>query len=286
MGWKFATLPSVISRNSIKHHLPVALFLAALLIASACGGTSNDEDLGPTATIATAPPTTRTATPANGVTGDAAPPTSPPTIVFDDSAAAAFWDPLPEGMDPAEFQPDYLTREELTKYQPLPDPDPAAWDIPAEGITPEYAKRVFVYIANLRSAILHYAAQPGIDLERAKSSTLAPYVGTGADLLSEQIEQVAANTDPELRNWTIDDVVVHELETRYIESMDFDCMTAHVSYLTTSAAGSETVDRWVGMVRDVPPNPLNPSGWRQDFAATSEDGDTARVACTTLDASK
>jgi hypothetical protein len=271
----------VISRNSIKHHLPVALFLAALLIASACGGTSNDEDLGPTATIATAPPTTRTATPTNGVTGDAAPPTSPPTIVFDDSAAAEFWDPLPEGMDPAEFQPDYLTREELTKYQPLPDPDPAAWDIPTEGITPEYAKRVFVYIWNLNSAILRYAAEPQANATRAKNSGDTASLPTGAALLAENIDSAIAKAAEGKNQWvTLDSVEVLEIGPPG-SSADgaFPCVSVLVRSTETAGGVDSTGDKWIGYFRDADPNWLNPTGWRQYAAAPGDEKSRNDIAC-------
>lgn len=263
----------------------MALFLAALLIASACGGTSNDEDLGPTATIATAPPTTRTATPTNGVTGDAAPPTSPPTIVFDDSAAAAFWDPLPEGMDPAEFQPDYLTREELTKYQPLPDPDPAAWDIPTEGITPEYAERVVLYNWTLRSAILGYSDQPDADLARALNSAATLFTAGATDNLEQDITSTAKSVEFEATEAPrVTDFRVLEIHADLVTTSNFPCFSARITDNETTDEGTATIDRWVGFVRDAEPNWLNPSGWRQYAGGAGTEVGKAYVECKAAEA--
>ena len=272
-------------RKTMKRCWCSAAILAIATLATACSGTPSDEELGPTATLATAPPQS-VVTPPTDVNAptDAYIPTSPPTIVVDDSAAATFWPPVPEGMDPAEFQPDYLTREELTKYQPLPDPDPAAWDIPAEGITPEYAQRVVNYNWNLRSAILTYSTQPDADLTRAQKSSLALYVGEGNDFLARDIDEVAANDPPgTLQRLKVSHIEVDRADSYFVEKGPFLCMTAHVTFQEGTGDEAQTITQWIGLVRDVPPNSLNPSGWRQDAAADPDDDGRASIACERLE---
>lgn len=268
----------------MKHHYLAAVLIAALTL-GACSGSRSDEDLGPTATIATSPTATlATSAPDGTDPTDSAHPTSPATIAYDDSAAAEFWEPLPEGMDPAEFQPDYLTREELTKYQPLPDPDPAAWDIPSEGITPEYAKRVFVYVWNLNSAILHYAAEPEVDTPRAINSADTVFLPIGAELLAENIEVSSRKALEGQNRWVVlGDVEVLEIGPEGFSADGvFPCMTALIHYTETVDGVDSTGDKWVGYIRDADPNWLNPSGWRQFAAALGDEQGRSNIACEAL----
>lgn len=264
----------------MKHHYLAAVLIAALTL-GACSGSRSDEDLGPTATIATSPTATlATSAPDGTDPTDSAHPTSPATIAYDDSAAAEFWEPLPEGMDPAEFQPDYLTREELTKYQPLPDPDPAAWDIPSEGITPEYVERVVLYNWTLSAAMLDYSDQPRSDLERAFNSTDTIYTTGAADSLKEEMESITQTVESESTGRArVTDFAVLEIHPALVTSSDFPCFSALLTDKETNAEGSVTIRRWVGFVRDAEPNWLNPSGWRLYAGSADTDVGEAYVDC-------
>jgi len=275
----------------IKSLCGLVLLIVPLL--AACGSGREKAD-GPTATLAGAAPTsvgessdasagdgsstvTSGLAGSNGVGVDS-PVTTPPTIVFDDSAAAAFWPTRPEGMTLAEFSPNTLTREELVRYEPLPDPDPAAWDIPAEGVTEEYAARIFTYVRTLQLAILKVGVVIGVDDSRVQGVVPGPYAGRMQDQLRIELREVQADADLGGVNWSVlvggpgvevvDDVVTVD---------GYPCAYLHLTYQTRGSADGEVLnlDEWVGMVRDAPPNSINPSGWRLISMSLEDDG-TAR----------
>ena len=277
----------------IKSVCGLALLLLILPFVSACGSGREKAD-GPTATVggATATSVSESADDHAGDgsstvtsrlaglegTGGDSPVTTPPTIVFDDSAAAAFWPTRPEGMTPAEFSPNTLTREELVRYKPLPDPDPAAWDIPAEGVTEEYAARIFTYVRTLQLAILKVGVVIGADDPRVQGVVPGPYAGRMQDQLRIELREVQADADRGGVNWS---VLVGDPGVEVVDDVvtvdGYPCAYLHLTYQTRGSADGEVLnlDEWVGMVRDAPPNSLNPSGWRLISMSLEDDG-TAR----------
>ncbi|MCB9390667.1 MAG: hypothetical protein H6512_14225 [Acidimicrobiia bacterium] len=213
------------TQNNIKRTLWwVLIGLLAATVAAACGGSSDTTETATanasnTTTQNGQQPTTTvdTALAGNKITGTMPQGgvviTTPPTILYDDSAAAPFWDPVPEGMDPADFSPKYLTREEITKYVALPDPDPAAWNIPENGPTPEYAARVLNYIQALRSGLAKAAADLGADNPRVRDSAVAPFRKAMIDSFLDGIDQDASDHVVFYGEWsTTTDLQVQEVQ--------------------------------------------------------------------------
>lgn len=275
----------MIKRNCIKVLIGV---VAATSIAS-CGD-SGDHDATPTATLETTPPTessvSPTTEPASGPASTATTTaqiyagTPPPTIVFDDSAARQFWTPVPAGATPEQWQPEYLTREELTRYEPLVDPDPASWDIPPEGITPEYAKRVLTYLLTLESAILKNAVTIGPSDLRVSNSTFAIYAisgeGTFVGDFNEKVDELATG---EAQWRTLSDVRVEDIEQTTMLSGELPCMFVHVTYALSTAGGSSAQNQWFAVVRDATANWLNPTKWRLATTAPNDIANLRDYSC-------
>ncbi|MCB0974603.1 MAG: hypothetical protein KDB86_08605, partial [Actinobacteria bacterium] len=206
--------------------------------------------------------------------------TTPPTILYDDSAAAPFWDPVPEGMDPADFSPKYLTREEITKYVALPDPDPAAWNIPENGPTPEYAARVLNYIQALRSGLAKAAADLGADNPRVRDSAVAPFRKAMIDSFLDGIDQDASDHVVFYGEWsTTTDLQVQEVQFREVGAERYPCMFVHITFTSVRESATEYRDQWVTVIRDGVVNWLNPTGWREEFTAPSDWPDLASISC-------
>lgn len=252
----------MISRNTIK----VLIGAVAVTGLTGCGG--SQQAATPTATLQSAPTTLSTTSTAGNVDEEAASQGAPPpTIVFDDSAARRFWAPVPVGQTPAEWEPEYLTRQELTKYEPLVDPDPAAWDIPVGGVTPEYMERVFIYLQTLESAIQKAAIDAGEIDTRVRNSALAVYSGPGAATFLEHLERLQAGLSTDGIAWTtLDSLDLRELETSTLAG-DVPCAFFHVTYKLQSQTREAHQNQWFGLVRDASPNWLNPTGWRQATTA-------------------
>ena len=270
----------MIKRNCIKVLIGV---VAATSIAS-CGD-SGDHDATPTATLQTTPPTessvSPTTEPASGPASTATTTaqiyagTPPPTIVFDDSAARQFWTPVPAGATPEQWQPEYLTREELTRYEPLVDPDPASWDIPPEGITPDYAKRVFSYIQTLQTAIVRAGVVIGVQEARVRNSVHAPYTGMLADDFVNRLDETYRSRN---NTWgALTDIEVHEVTSSIGDQPP--CMFVHVSYQLVAESDESPSDVWQAFVRDSYPNWLNPTGWRQITTTPADTDDLDRYSC-------
>ncbi len=269
------------TRNNTKQRLLVGGILCLSLAFSACGD-RRDKAQGPTATVQSAPPTTTLAAPTtSGQTTDA---TTVPTILYDDSAAAEFWEPVPEGMTPAEFQPDVLTREEVTKYVELPNPNPADWNIPEEGITAEYITRVLGYIQTLQSGLIRAGVAIGVTDPRVITSAGAPYRG---GLMGDFVERLASATAAHRGNWvTAANLAVVDFEYRTVTARDYPCVFVHVTYDEVGNNASERRDEWVGLVRDGAPNPLNPTGWRQDTVAPVDTSELDDFSCDAWDSNQ
>ena len=284
------------TQNNIKRTLWwVLIGLLAATVAAACGGSSDTTE---TATANASNTTTQngqqatttfdTALAGNKITGTMPQGgvviTTPPTILYDDSAAAPFWDPVPEGMDPADFSPKYLTREEITKYVALPDPDPAAWTIPENGPTPEYAARVLNYILTLRSGLMKAAVDIGIDDPRVRASGAAAYNRGSLELFSDALDELDTPEVEAYGEWTtVQDLEVLELRSENRTGADLPCIFAHTKATNTWGDNSEDVDVWIALIRDTDPNWLNPTGWRQYFSAPSDWPGLADITCTRWD---
>ena len=275
------------TQKNIKRFLPLIATIAILTItASGCSNgnsTSNATQAPNGSTTATEQSQTTfdTSLAGNNITGtlpqyDGVVITTPPTIIYDDSAAAPFWEPVPEGMDPADFSPKYLTREEVTKYVALPDPDPAAWTIPENGPTPEYAERVLNYILTLRSGLLRAGVAFGVDNPRVRESAVAPYTGSGIDSFLERLDHMDTRESQTNEQWTsISKLEVHEVE--YLETTDGPCMFVRATFLIPET-GSQP-DRWFRLIRNGPANWLNPTGWRGDVVVPGDWPDLRAVSC-------
>ena len=264
----------MIKRNIIKALLGA---VAAAGLAS-CGGSQQAET--PTATLQVARTKLSTRSTAGNVGEEAGSQgVPPPTIGYDDSAARRFWAPVPVGQTPAEWEPEYLTREERTKYQPLVDPDPAAWDIPAGGVTPEYAARVASYLRVLISAIVRVGVAIGTDDPRVRASAAAAYAGDGVETFLPFLDESVKSSRAPGAWRDLDDFEV--LEVRYLAATDQDdaCMFVHMVSTPTSDEGSRTNDRWKAFVRDSEPNWLNPTGWRELSSTPSSNADLSSYSC-------
>jgi hypothetical protein len=232
--------------------------------------------------VQSAPPTTTLAAPTtSGQTTDA---TTVPTIVYDDSAAAEFWEPVPEGMTPAEFQPDVLTREEVTKYVELPNPNPDDWNIPEEGITAEYIARVLGYIGALQSGIFRTSVAIGADDPRVLTSAGAPYSGSQIDGFVERLTGVAGTPEDQQREWaSMANLEVLDFTHKTVTTQNYPCVFTHVTYDDVTAVGSVHRDYWIAIVRDSRVNALNPSGWRIATTAPGDAGDLSNFSCDAWD---
>ncbi len=226
-----------------------------------------------------APPTTTlTAPTTSDQTTDA---TTVPTIAYDDSAAAEFWEPVPEGMTPAEFQPDVLTREEVTKYVELPNPNPDDWNIPEEGITPEYIERVYQYLLNLYSGLIRAGVAAGVDDSRVRDSTSALYRHTGgAENFQQALDSAAEMTERDQGEWIrFTNLKVIELRHRTDSRNEFPCVFARVEFDQVGDRSTDHKDQWVRLVLNSPPNWLNPTGWREDALTPADTDDLSRFSC-------
>ena len=282
------------TRNITKRCSLWAAITCLLVGLTACGNSDNDADKGPTATIATAPPTTTTRTAqatnstahaTNNPTDSARPSaTTPPTIVYDDAEAAQYWEPVPAGMTPAEFQPEYLTREEVTKYVELPNPNPADWDIPTEGITADYIARVYQYLLDLHSGLIRAGVALGVDDPRVRDSVLAIDTACRAPTLLENLVSAGRISTSGPVNWSdSQNVTVVTFDQRRVTAQSYPCVFAHIRYDEVSSAGTSGQDLWIGLVRDSPPNWLNPTGWRQDTSTPGDTEDLSNFSCDAWD---
>jgi len=286
------------TRNITKRRSPLVATLSTLLLfATACGG--NDPATSPTSASNAASAKRNQATPATTPTDGEVPAgnkptgtapsggviiTTPPTIFYDDSAAAEFWDPVPQGMDPAEFSPKYLTREEVTKYAALPNPNPEDWDIPASGPTPEYAARVYAYIQALRSGLSKVASEIGPDDPRVRESAVAPFSGGSIDLFLKKLDEDASADALAYGEWTtMTDLRVLQVDYRTVTDEHYPCMFIRVTFTSVRESHTEDRDLWVTLIRNGPPNWLNPSGWREEMVAPNDWPDLADVSCDSWD---
>ncbi len=265
------------TRNNTKRRSLCGGLLCLTLAFSACGD-SRDKAQGPTATVQSAPPTTTlTAPTTSDQTTDA---TTVPTIVYDDSAAAEFWEPVPEGMTPAEFQPDVLTREEVTKYVELPNPNPADWDIPEEGITPEYIERVFSYILNLDSGLIRTGVAIGTQDPRVRESGAAIFNRGRLQGYFDALDQAATLAPQNQGQWRIaTNVRITDLEVKAVADQRYPCVFGRITYDLLAGSAPTTRVLWVSLTRDSPPNWLNPTGWRQQTSAPAEIPDPRAYSC-------
>ena len=229
-----------------------------------------------------APPTTTLAgTTTSGKINDA---TTVPTIVYDDSAVAEFWEPVPEGMTPAEFQPDVLTREEVTKYVELPNPNPDDWNIPEEGITPEYIERVYNYLLNLHVGLIRTGVAIGAANPRTRNSALAMYRGSMVDGFLERLDAASSWSEGDGGNWANPTrPTIVEFETRTVTAEEYPCVFARLRYDEVSLSGTTPQDVWIAIVRDRTPNWLNPTGWRPDTVADGQTADLTSCSCDSWD---
>lgn len=257
-----------------------ALLIGLVVLAGAAGcGQSNDESVATPGTLSETSPTPATTTTADpevpAPDGSGIGPEDATTTTVD---ASQFWEPVPEGMNPADFSPDVVTREELTEFVDLPFPDPAAWDVDPDDVTRGYAVAVSTYVERVRSGLVRATTVFGDDNPRllaANDDLLAGDEIAKAEWRMANYVVSEGDSDPDRADYTLDLV-----DVGLNDAGEVNCMALHGTLSDPEVDPTQfTSDFWLVNIRDGEPTPINPGAWRTHFVGQFDSPYEAMSAC-------